>query len=73
MERVVLQMMLSKQCKQCRCWNCRWCGTDNCYCDTNKPCWECNGKRHERDYIQNKIDTCLGWELASQIVIEHRG
>lgn len=64
--------MESKQCKQCKCWNCRWYGTDNCYHDTNKPCWECAGKRHERQHVQAKIDICTGWERAPKIIMDMR-
>lgn len=64
--------MQSKQCKWCHCWNCRWCGADNCYHDTQKPCWDCNGHRHERKWVQDKIDLCPGWEKAPAIIMDMR-
>lgn len=64
--------MESKQCKQCACWVCRWYGTDNCYHDTRKPCWDCRGKRHERQHVQNKIDMCPGWVQAPKIIMNMR-
>ena len=64
--------MESKQCKQCECWNCRWCGTDNCYYDTDKPCRACSGKRNERQHVQDKICTCQRWEKAPKIIMNMR-
>lgn len=67
--------MLHEDCGKCRCWKCRWYGTDNCLRDKMRPCERCeSGKKFKTDFVlQKNIWDCGGFQKASEIVIKVRG
>lgn len=58
-------MLVSKNCRGCKCSICRWQGTDNCYKDTNDPCSRCEGKKSKVDAYVAKSWECPGFAKAA--------